>query len=72
MKRSKSHYKIKTISFDTVSFKKVVNQIELLAKSSAEVNPKNFYPLVKKHSGKSRDLPLVEIALRESLAQDKG
>lgn len=33
MKRSKSHYKRKTIRFDTESFNKVVKQIELLAKS---------------------------------------
>lgn len=51
------------------SFNKVVKQIELLAKSGAEVNPENFYPPVKKHRGKSRYLPLVDIALREALNQ---
>ncbi len=67
MKRSKSQYKRKTISFDTESFTKVVKQIELLAKSGADVIPENFYPPVKKHRGKSRDLPLVDNALREAL-----
>jgi len=67
MGRSKSHYKRKTISFDTESFNKVVRQIELMAKSGADINPEIFYPTVKKHRGKSRDLPLVDIALRESL-----
>lgn len=67
MKRSKNHYKRKTISFDTESFNKVVKQIVLLANSGAEVNPENFYPPVKKHRGKSRDLPLVDITLRDAL-----
>jgi integrase len=67
MKRSKSQYKRKTISFDTESFNKVVRQIELLAKSGADINPENFYPAVKIHRGKSRYLPLVDITLREAL-----
>lgn len=64
MKRLESHYKRKTISFDTESFNKVVKKIELYAKSGAEVSPEKFYQPVKKHRGKSRDLPLVDSALR--------
>ncbi|WP_444939194.1 tyrosine-type recombinase/integrase [Microbulbifer sp. JMSA002] len=69
MKRSKSHYQRKTISFDIDSFDKVVRQIEALAKSGADVNPENFYPPVKQHRGKSRDLPMVDQGLREALGQ---
>ena len=69
MKRSKSHYQRKTISFDIESFDKVVRQIEALAKSGADVNPKNFYPPVKQHKGKSRDLPMVDQNLRDALVQ---
>lgn len=47
MNRSKSQYKRKTVSFDTDSFNKVVRQIELLAKSGAEVNPEIFYHRLK-------------------------
>ncbi len=78
MKRSKSRYHRKSISFDIESFNKVVRQIEALAKSGAEVNPENFYPSVKKHKGKSRDLPMVDRDLRDALLQylqlrlDKG
>lgn len=78
MKRSKSHYQRKTISFDIESFDKIVGQIEALAKSGAEVNPENFYPPVKQHKGKSRDLPMVDQDLRDALVQhlnlrlDKG
>jgi hypothetical protein len=32
---------------------------EALAKAGAEVNPGDFYPPVKQHKGKSRDLPLI-------------
>ena len=69
MKRSKSRYQRKTISFDVESFHKVVRQIETLAKSGAEVNPKSFYPSMKKHKGKSRDLPMVDRDLRDALLQ---
>ena len=78
MKRSKSRYSRKTISFDIVSFEKVVRQIEALAKTGAEVNPESFYPPVKRHKGKSRDLPMVDQDLRNALLRylqlrlDKG
>lgn len=69
MRRSKSHYQRKTISFDVESFDKIIRQVEALAKFGAEVNPENFYPPVKQHKGKSRDLPMVDQALRDSLVQ---
>jgi integrase len=67
MGRSKSHYQRKSISFDINGFNNVVRQIEALAKAGAEVNPEDFYPSVKQHKGKSRDLPLVDDELRDSL-----
>ena len=67
VKRSKSQYQRKTISFDIATFDNVVKQIEALTKSGAAIDPKNFYPPVKKHKGKSRDLPIVDSDLRESL-----
>lgn len=69
MKRSKSHYQWKMISFDVVSFDKTIRQIEALAKSEAEIDPESFYPPVKTHKGKSRDFPMVDGDLRESLIQ---
>ncbi len=67
MKRSKTHYERKTVSFDVQNFDKVVRQIEKLAKSGADINPEDFYPPIRKHKGKSRDLPMVDSSLRESL-----
>jgi len=69
MKRSKSHYQRKSISFDVDSFHQLVKQIELLARSGAEINPEDFYPPVKKHKGKSRDLPMVDADLRKALTE---
>src|SRR5690606_22640593 len=68
MGRSKSQYQRKTVSFDVESFNKIVFQIEKLAKSGADIDPTAFYPPVKKHRGKSRDLPMVNSKLRESLS----
>lgn len=67
MGRSKSHYQRKSISFDVDSFNMIVCQIEALVKAGADINPKDFYPPVKRHRGKSRDLPIVDSALREDL-----
>ncbi|MBE8717493.1 site-specific integrase [Cellvibrio polysaccharolyticus] len=67
MGRSQSSYQRKRISFDVESFDKVVRQIEAMAKSGAEINPDNFYPPVKKHRGKSRDLPMIHSDLRLAL-----
>lgn len=67
MGRSRSQYQRKSVSFDTASFDKIVRQIEALAKAGAEVKPESFYPPVRKHKGKSRDLPLVDQALRSAL-----
>ena len=38
-----------------------------MAKAGATINPKDFYPEVKKHRGKSRDLPMNDFALRNAL-----
>jgi len=67
MGRSKSPYQRKTISFHIDSFNKTVRQIETLVKAGAKINPEDFYPPVKKHKGKSRDLPLIDIDLRNVL-----
>ena len=65
--RSKSSYNRKTISFDIQSFNQMVKQIEALVKGGSEINPCDFYPSLKVHKGKSRDLPLVDEQLRKSL-----
>ena len=67
MGRSKSTYQRKSISFDVKSFDQLVFQVEKLAKAGADINPVDFYPPVKTHKGKSRDLPMVDSGLRESL-----
>jgi hypothetical protein len=69
MGRSKSYYQRKRISFHIDAFNKIVEQIEALAKSGAEINPENFYPSVKQHRGKSRDLPMVNNDLRQALIE---
>ncbi len=69
MNRSKSSYERKRISFDIESFNKVVKKIETLAKSNVEINPENFYPSLKKHRGKIRDLPIVDKELRAALLE---
>jgi len=68
MKRSKSTYKRQSVSFKVEAFDAVIHQVETLAKAGAEINPEDFYPPVKKHKGKSRDLPMVDDELRKALA----
>ena len=67
MGRSKTTYHRKTVSFDVASFDQVIRQVEKLAKAGAQVEPKDFYPPVRQHKGRSRDLPMVDKALRSAL-----
>lgn len=67
LKRSKSVYQRRTISFKKHDFDQLVRQIEKLAKVGGEINPEDFYPELKKHCGKSRDLPMKDPALRDAL-----
>lgn len=69
IKRSVSSYSRKTLSFDVDTFDKLVRTIESLVKNGASINPKDFYPPITKHKGKSRDLPLVDKTLREALME---
>ncbi len=64
MGRSQSLYRRRTVSFDAESFDQVVSQVEALTNAGAKVNPEDFYPPAEKHRGKSRDLPMVDAALR--------
>ena len=67
MGRSTPQYTRRTVSFSVDAFDQVVAQIVDLAKAGVEVDPERFYPPVKKRSGQSRDLPLVDEDLREAL-----
>ncbi len=67
MGRSKSKYQRKRVSSNIASLNNVVRQIEALAKSGATIDPQVFHPPIKQHKGKSRDLPMVDQALRSAL-----
>ena len=67
LQRSKSSYQRRTISFAKHDFDRLVRQIEKLARAGADIDPQDFYPELKKHRGKSRDLPMTDPALREAL-----
>lgn len=67
LKRSKSTYQRRRISFSVHDFDQLVRQIEAMSKAGAEINPEDFYPEIKKHRGKSRDLPMNDSGLRTAL-----
>lgn len=69
MGRSGTVYKRKRISFQVEVFDQIVHQIEALAKAGVEINSESFYPPPIVHKGKSRDLPMVDTELRESLIE---
>jgi integrase len=70
--RSTSEYVPRSVRFSVEEFDKVVAQVMELTRAGIEVDPKRFYPPVSKRSGKSRDLPLVDNALREALEDYLG
>ena len=67
LKRSKSTYQRRRISFSVHDFDQLIRQIETMAKAGAEIRPEDFYPEVNKHRGKSRDLPMNDAALRTAI-----
>lgn len=69
LKRSKAAYQRRRISFSVHDFDQLVRRIEALAKAGAEIKPGDFYPEVKKHRGKSRDLPMNDKALRAAIEE---
>lgn len=70
LKRSKSTYQRRRISFSVHDFHQLVQRIETMAKASAEIKPEDFYPEVKKHRGKSRDLPMKEASIPPILSRN--
>ncbi|WP_152206590.1 site-specific integrase [Marinobacter changyiensis] len=69
LKRSRSTYHRRRISFSVHDFDQLVRRIETMAKAGAEIKPGDFYPEVKKHRGKSRDLPMNDGALRAAIEE---
>lgn len=67
LSRSKSNYERQSVSFTVHEFNRILKQVESLAKAGTEIKPEEFYPAVKSHKGKSRDLPLVDLDLRDSI-----
>jgi len=67
LKRSKSIYQRRQISFSVHDFDKLVRQIETMAKAGAAINPEDFYPEIKKYRDKSRDLPMNDAAPRNAI-----
>ncbi|RCW72387.1 phage integrase family protein [Marinobacter nauticus] len=67
LRRSKSTYQRRRISFSVHDFHQLVQRIETMAKAGAEIKPEDFYPEVNKHRGKSRDLPMNDAALRTAI-----
>lgn len=68
-KRATSEPKRTSVRFTLKEFETVVRQIESQVKSGIDVNPENFYPKLKKSGGKTRELPIVDKALRKSIAR---
>lgn len=59
----------RVISFKTKEFDKLVRAIEERAKNNLPIDPRDFYPEPRKPQGKSRDIPMVDKRLRESLTE---
>jgi len=65
---SKPTYNRNRVSFSLHDFDRLVFDIVDKTHSGMTVEPKDYYPEIKQHKGKSRDLPLVDETLREALS----
>jgi len=62
-----SSYKRKVLSFSVSEFDRLVHLIAKMAQSDVKIEPSDFYPEIKLHKGKSRDLALQDVSLRKAL-----
>lgn len=69
VKRSHNEPTRRSVRFSLVEFDQVVKRIVTLAKAGVEVNPEEFYPPQKKKGGKTRELPIVDTALKKAIAR---
>jgi integrase len=65
---AKPNYKRNRVSFSVHDFDRLVLDITRKTLAGMVVEPQDYYPEVKQHKGQSRDLPLVDEALREALS----
>lgn len=70
MKRSKSTDQRRTASFRKHDFDQLFLHVAKLARACVIIDPEQFYLEVKKHRGKSRDLSLEDLALKQALTND--
>jgi len=67
--RSKSEYQRKSVTLSVARFDQVVMEVARLAEAGGKIEPENYYPPVRKHSGVSRDLPMRHEGLRTALEE---
>lgn len=67
LKRSTSTYERRTLSFKKHDFDQIIRQVEKLANAGAPIDPADYYPELKKHRGKTRELPMNDSELRDAL-----
>jgi len=65
--KSTSRYIRKNISFSVSEFEKMLKHVIAVHDAGFPIDPTEFYPDVKKRSGKSRDLPMVKKDLCDAL-----
>lgn len=65
-----SDYTRKSLTLSTAVFERVIRDVSRLVAAGVDpddINPKDYYPELKQHNGVSRDLPMVDLGLREAL-----
>lgn len=68
-KRTGTPYHRRRISMTIDEFNRTLRQVEELARAGAEIKPEKFHPAVQQRKGRSRDLPMADLALREALTE---
>jgi len=58
----------RSVRFSLEEFDQIIKQVVKLAKSGASVDPEEFYPVVQKKSGKTRELPMNDIELSNAIS----
>ena len=71
-KSSNTIYERKSVRFTLDEFEKVVNSIITHTKANLPIEPKDYYPTLKKRGGKTRELPIIDPDLIKAIQEYLG
>lgn len=65
--RNDKYLEHRSMTFKKADFDRLIDHVVTKTKAGETVTPEQYYPPIRKHKGKSRDLPIVDQDLKDAL-----